>query len=77
GGDGVVVIADGYWPAKQGREALKLEWDASAVEKVDSVKQLAQYRQLATQPGPRKYDADVSALAAAEHKINAEFVFPY
>ena len=47
------------------------------VEKVDSIKQLAQYRQLATQPGPRKYDADVSALAAAEHKINAEFVFPY
>jgi isoquinoline 1-oxidoreductase beta subunit len=77
GGDGVVVIADGYWPAKQGREALKLEWDTSAVEKVDSIKQLAQYRQLATQPGPRKYDADVSALAAAEHKINAEFVFPY
>jgi len=77
GGEGVAVVADGYWPAKQGRDALKLEWDSSAVEKVDSVKQLAQYRALATQPGPRKFDADVSGLANAPHKINAEFVFPY
>ncbi|HET7792700.1 MAG TPA: xanthine dehydrogenase family protein molybdopterin-binding subunit [Rhizobacter sp.] len=77
GGEGVAVVADGYWPAKQGRDALKLEWDTSAVEKVDSAKQLAQYRTLATQPGARKFDADVSGLATAPHKIEAEFVFPY
>ena len=77
GGEGVAVIADGYWPAKQGRDALKLEWDSSGVEKVDSVKQLASYRELATKPGPRKFDADVSKLGDAPHKINAEFVFPY
>jgi isoquinoline 1-oxidoreductase beta subunit len=77
GGEGVAVIADGYWAAKQGREALKLEWDASSVDKVDSVKQLAQYRELATKPGARKYDADVSKLADAPHKIDAEYVFPY
>lgn len=77
GGEGVAVIADGYWAAKQGRDALKLEWDSGSVEKVDSEKQLAQYRDLATKPGPRKYDADVSKLASAPHKINAEFVFPY
>jgi isoquinoline 1-oxidoreductase subunit beta len=77
GGEGVAVVADGYWAAKQGREALKLEWDASGVEKVDSAKQLAQYRELATQPGPRKFDADVSALATAAHTLNAEFLFPY
>jgi isoquinoline 1-oxidoreductase beta subunit len=77
GGEGVAVIADGYWAAKQGRDALKLEWDASGVEKVDSVKQLAQYRELARKPGARKFDADVSKLADAPHKIDAEFVFPY
>ncbi|MDM0113079.1 xanthine dehydrogenase family protein molybdopterin-binding subunit [Variovorax sp. J22R133] len=77
GGEGVAVVADGYWPAKQGRDALKIEWDNSSVEKVDSVKQLAQYRELAAKPGPRKYDADVSKLNDAPHKINAEFVFPY
>jgi len=77
GGEGVAVIADGYWPAKQGRDALKLEWDTSSVEKVDSVKQLAQYRELAGKPGLRKFDADVSKLAGSAHKIDAEFVFPY
>ena len=41
GAEGVAVVADGYWPAKQGRDALKLEWDTSAVEKVDSAIQLA------------------------------------
>jgi len=77
GGEGVAVIADGYWAAKQGRDALKLEWDSSGVEKVDSVKQLAQYRELAAKPGARKFDADVSKLADAPHQISAEFVFPY
>lgn len=77
GGDGVAVIADGYWPAKLGREALKLRWDTSGVEKVDSARQLEQYRALAKQPGPRKYDADVSGLANAPQLIEAEFQFPY
>jgi isoquinoline 1-oxidoreductase beta subunit len=77
GAEGVVVVADGYWPAKQGRDALKLTWDDSALEKADSARQLQQYRELATQPGPRKFDDDIGALASAPHQIRAEFVFPY
>jgi isoquinoline 1-oxidoreductase beta subunit len=77
GGEGIAVIAEGYWPAKQGRDALKAEWDTSAVERVDSARQLEQYRALAKQPGPRKFDDDVSALNNAPHRIEAEFVFPY
>ena len=77
GGEGVAVLADGYWPAKQGREALALEWDTTAVERVDSARQLAQYRELAAQPGPRHFDADMTPLDSAPHRIDAEFVFPY
>ena len=77
GGEGVAVVADGYWPAKLGRDALKLEWNTAEVEKVGSDKQLAQYRELAKQPGPRLYDADMSALDKAPHKIEAEILFPY
>lgn len=77
GGEGVAVIATGYWPAQQGRLALKLEWDTSGVEKVDSAAQLAQYRTLAGQPGPRHFDADMAPLARAPKTIEAEFVFPY
>ena len=77
GAEGVAVIADGYWPAKMGRDALKLQWDTSTVEKVDSEKQLAQYRELASQPGPRHFDADMTPLDTAPHRLDAEFVFPY
>jgi isoquinoline 1-oxidoreductase beta subunit len=77
GGEGVAVIADGYWPAKRGREALKLEWDMSGVEHPDTTKLFSQYRELAKKPGAKKFDADVSKLANAPHKISAEFAFPY
>lgn len=77
GGEGVAVLAEGYWAAKQGRDALKVEWDSSTVEKVDSAKQLASYRTLAQTTGAIKYNADVGKLAAAPKKISAEFVFPY
>ncbi|MBA4111610.1 MAG: carbon monoxide dehydrogenase [Leptothrix sp. (in: Bacteria)] len=77
GAEGVAVVADGYWPAKLGRDALKVQWDTSKVEKVDSNKQLAQYRELAKQPGPRQFDADMAPLATAPKRIDAEFIFPY
>ena len=77
GGEGVAVIATGYWPARKGREALKAQWNTDAVEKVDSERQLAQYRELAAQPGARHFDADISALDKAPRHIEAEFSFPY
>lgn len=81
GGQGIAVVADGYWPAKMGRDALKVEWNVASVEKVDSAKQLARYRELAKQPGtlaPQPhFQADLAALASAPKKLSAEFVFPY
>ncbi|EYS84934.1 carbon monoxide dehydrogenase [Cupriavidus sp. SK-4] len=77
GAEGVAVVADSYWSARQGREALQLDWDDDKVEKVDSTRQLARYRELAGQPGSRWFDADIAALATAPHRIEAEFVFPY
>lgn len=77
GGEVVAVLAEGYWAAKQGRDALKVEWDSSAVGKVDSAQQLAQYRELAKKTGALKFDADVSRLGSAPRKISAEYVFPY
>ncbi|MBL0945134.1 MAG: xanthine dehydrogenase family protein molybdopterin-binding subunit [Hydrogenophaga sp.] len=77
GGEGVAVVADGYWPAKTARDALQLDWATDAVEKVDSERQLAQYRELARQPGAKHFDADMAPLASAPRRIEAEFVFPY
>ncbi|MBN9625964.1 MAG: carbon monoxide dehydrogenase [Acidovorax sp. SCN 65-28] len=77
GGEGIAIVADGYWPAKQGRDALKVKWDTSAVTKPDTTALLAQYRELAAKPGNVAMQADMAPLAGAPHKISAEFVFPY
>lgn len=77
GAEGVAVIADGYWNAKLGRDALKLTWDDSKLEKLDSAQQLARYKKLAAQPGAHHFDADMSALKKAPKQLSAEFVFPY
>jgi len=76
GGTGVAVIADGYWPANQARELLAIEWELPVG--VSTTEQLAQYRQLAREPGiTAKREGDAAALAAASRKIDAEFTFPY
>ena len=77
GGSGMAIIADGYWPAKQGRDALVVEWDTSGVEKVSSDQQLIAFKALAKTPGLVAIEADVSKLVAAPKKIVAEYEFPY
>ncbi|RJG28008.1 xanthine dehydrogenase family protein molybdopterin-binding subunit [Massilia cavernae] len=77
GGKGVAVVASGYWPAKQGRDALVIEWGTTGVEKVDSSKQLAELTALAKKPGTVAKQADISALARAPKKISAVYEFPY
>jgi isoquinoline 1-oxidoreductase beta subunit len=77
GGRGVAVVADGYWPAKQARDLLAIEWDTGAVDKVDSVKQLAQFAELAKTPGVVARKADTAKLASASKKISAVYEFPY
>ncbi|WP_288380010.1 xanthine dehydrogenase family protein molybdopterin-binding subunit [uncultured Massilia sp.] len=78
GARGVAVFASGYWPARQGRDALNAEWNTNDLEKVSSAQQLVRYRELAQAPGgavARK--ADVSTLAGAPHRIAAVYEFPY
>jgi isoquinoline 1-oxidoreductase subunit beta len=81
GAKGVAIVADGYWPAKMGRDALKIEWDTSAVTKADTAALDKQYRELAKAKGMKvpggKLTADTSKLAAAPNKLTTEFVFPY
>ena len=81
GAHAVAVVADGYWPAKQGRDALQVEWDLAGVEKVDSAKQLVAYRELAGKAGTkatkRSHAEQDAAFAGAAKKIVAEYTFPY
>ncbi|HEY9107869.1 MAG TPA: molybdopterin cofactor-binding domain-containing protein [Roseateles sp.] len=81
GGQGVAVVASGYWAAKKGRDALKVDWDLNGVAKPDTAALTQQYLALAKTPGtpaPRpEFQADVSAWSKAPRKITADFVFPY
>ncbi len=77
GATGVAVIAKGYWPAKLGRDALIVEWDSSAVEKVSSVQQLSDYKAMAKTAGLLVKKSDLSKLADAPKKISAVYEFPY
>ncbi|MEN9864437.1 MAG: hypothetical protein RL748_27, partial [Pseudomonadota bacterium] len=77
GARGVAVLAQGYWQARQGRDALMIDWDSSGVEKVDTVQQMASYKKLVQNPGAIAIKADMSALSSASKKIEAEYEFPY
>jgi len=77
GGSGVAVVANGYWPAKQGRDALTIEWDTAGLEKVSTKKQMAEYRALAKKPGTAVKKGDTAAIAKAPKKISATYEFPY
>ena len=75
GGSGVAVVADGYWPAKQARDLLAIEWDTGAVEKVDSGKQMAQFADLAKTPGAvarKAEDESTAALQALNDKLHRD-----
>ncbi|HWJ36862.1 MAG TPA: xanthine dehydrogenase family protein molybdopterin-binding subunit [Steroidobacteraceae bacterium] len=76
---GVAVVAKSFWAAKQGREALKVEWDDSNAEKRSSVTLMDEYRRLADQPAlsAHKEGDAASALRNAAHRVSASYEFPY
>lgn len=74
---GVAVIAEHYWAAKQGREALKIEWDLGAGASLDSVAMLAQYRDLAAKPGTTAAQAGDVSVVKPTKVVEAEYVLPF
>ena len=79
-GSGVAVVADRFWVAKLGRDRLKIEWDFSGIERPDSPRLLAQYKQLARSGGfssVARGDAKAIEGFAATNRIVAEYDFPY
>ncbi|MDQ3202279.1 MAG: xanthine dehydrogenase family protein molybdopterin-binding subunit [Pseudomonadota bacterium] len=76
---GVAVIADHYWAAKLGRDALKIEWDLGANAGLDSQKLLERFRKLASTAGTSATKAgDVEqALGKAAKSVDVEYSVPY
>lgn len=78
-GAGIAVVAEGFWAASKGRNALKIEWDESAAEKRGTAELLAEYKALAMTPGlvAARTGEGEAALAKAARRLEATFSFPY
>ncbi|MCM3870140.1 MAG: xanthine dehydrogenase family protein molybdopterin-binding subunit, partial [Pyrinomonadaceae bacterium] len=76
---GVAVIANGFWPAKQGRDKLEISWDDGPNAALSTAGMREQYAALAKNPGlvARKVGDPTKALAGAAKTITAEYEMPY
>jgi isoquinoline 1-oxidoreductase beta subunit len=76
---GVAVLGKHFWAAKQGRDALVLEWDEGAFANASTAALREEYRKLAATPGaPAKIAGDVdAALKKAPHPIEADYEVPF
>lgn len=76
---GVAVIADHYWAAKQGRDALKIDWDLGPNARLDSQALLAEFRKTAATEGmPAALAGDSKAeLYKAAKVVEVEYSVPY
>lgn len=78
---GVAVLADSYWAAKRGRDALKVEWTASEAPAaaMDEARMFAHMRDAALSaqdPVPARSEGDVRA-AGVRRSVTAEYELPY
>ncbi|KRA86389.1 twin-arginine translocation pathway signal protein [Pseudomonas sp. Root68] len=76
---GIAVIADHFWAAKLGRDALKIEWDPGPNAGLNSQALLESFRKLATTSGTNAGQAGdtQAALAKATRRIDVEYSVPY
>ncbi len=79
GRSGVAVLAKNTWAARQGRDALVVEWDESKAFKLGSEEIFSRYREAAGKEGriAGKQGDIAAALAQPAKLIEADYEFPY
>jgi isoquinoline 1-oxidoreductase beta subunit len=76
---GVAVVADDFWAASKGREALLVEWNEGELAGLDTRSQGEQYAEMGKRPGKiaGKTGDTSTALGSAAKKIDAVYELPY
>ena len=76
---GVAVVADHFWAARLGREALEVDWDLGEGAALNTPQMKKEYLERAGRIGAKAAAAgDVdAALASAKTKIETEYEFPF
>ncbi|MGH8624196.1 MAG: molybdopterin cofactor-binding domain-containing protein [Gammaproteobacteria bacterium] len=77
--EGIAVLTTDFWAAKQGRDALSVQWDDTDANKLGSDDILAQYKALAEKPAAiaQQVGDTNAALTSAAKSLEAAFEFPY
>jgi len=79
-GNGVVVVAEHFWQAIQGRDALDVRWSVDGFDQLDNANiraGLAEAAQDMTSARTAREDGDVEvALASAERRVDAVYELP-
>ncbi|MET0533828.1 MAG: molybdopterin cofactor-binding domain-containing protein, partial [Steroidobacter sp.] len=76
---GIAVVADNFWAAHRGREALRVVWDEGELASFNERELLRRYQSLAEQSAPvakEKGDVNVAAAKLA-HRLEAQYEFPF
>ncbi len=73
------MIAEHYWAAKQGRDALQIEWDAGPNQGLDSKAITAEFAKAVESAAvvERNEGKIESALKAATKTLEADYSVPY
>lgn len=76
---GVAVVADTYWHARKGLDALKVEFDSGAQGNFSSAAYAERLRARLDDPGVRaeNHGDAAAALAGAERRVQADYLVPY
>ncbi|MCB1850918.1 MAG: xanthine dehydrogenase family protein molybdopterin-binding subunit, partial [Gammaproteobacteria bacterium] len=76
---GVAVVADDFWSARLGRDALSVSWDESGAFSRSSAELLDEYRELARTEGTlvRKEGDAAQVIAQADTLLEAEYSVPF
>jgi len=77
---GVAVVAEGFWPAKVGTDALEIVWDEGALANLSTEEMQKQYAALAKKQGAVARKEGISPyeiMEKAAKQIMAEYEVPY
>lgn len=76
---GVAIVADGFWPALRGREALQVRWESGPNAELTSARITERFQEAAQRPGAvaRNEGNAAKAMASAAKTWEAVYQVPY
>lgn len=76
--EGVAVLADTYWAAFKGRQALKVTWDQQGLDKYSSASIMEDYRKASTKEDDVQFEKGNAERAFSSQEVySASYEMPY